>query len=187
MFFVAFVAMILLMLDFLSALDAGVLVCDGAMGTMLYSKGIFISRCFDELNLSRPQLVREVHGEYVKAGVNIIETNTFGANRAKLMSHGLAEQMREINVQGARIAREAAGSEVFVGGAIGPLGIRIEPWGKMSIEEARAIFRDQARALIDGGIDLFILETLFDLNEVYAAISGVRDVSALPIIAQMSV
>ena len=96
------------MSDFLSALENRVLVCDGAMGTMLYSKGIFISRCFDELNLSNPQLVREVHADYIKAGVDIIETNTFGANRTKLMSHGLAEQMREINIQGARIAREAA-------------------------------------------------------------------------------
>ena len=102
--------------DFLSALENRVLVCDGAMGTMLYSKGIFISRCFDELNLSNPQLVREVHADYIKAGVDIIETNTFGANRTKLMSHGLAEQTREINVQGARIAREAADA--------GPQGLR---------------------------------------------------------------
>src|SRR6185436_13945500 len=99
-----------LMTDFLAALESRVLVCDGAMGTMLYSKGVFISRCFDELNLSSPHLVREVHSDYVKAGVDIIETNTFGANRTKLMSHGLAEQMRDINLQGARIAREAAGT-----------------------------------------------------------------------------
>src|SRR5215510_2593430 len=119
--------------DFLSALDTRVLVCDGAMGTMLYTKGVFISRCFDELNLSNRQLVREVHTDYVKAGVDIIETNTFGANRTKLMTHGLADQLREINLQGARLAREAAGKSVFVAGAIGPLGIRIEPWGKMAI------------------------------------------------------
>src|SRR3954468_6958704 len=105
------------MIDFLSALDARVLICDGAMGTMLYSKGVFISRCFDELNLSTPQLVREVHLDYVKAGVDIIETNTFGGNRTKLMSHGLAEQTHQINTQGAHIAREAAGPDVFVGGA----------------------------------------------------------------------
>src|SRR3989441_5733204 len=180
--------MLLLMPDFLSALEAGVLVCDGAMGTMLYSKGIFISRCFDELNLSQPQLVREVHAEYVKAGVNIIETNTFGANRTKLMSHGLAEQVREINLQGARIARDAAGSnKVFVAGAIGPLGIRIEPWGKMSIDEARAIFREQAEALLEGDVDIFILETFSDLNEVLAAIQGIRDASNRPLVAQMSI
>src|SRR5437763_1895279 len=100
--------------DFFSSLDSRVLVCDGAMGTMLYSKGIFISRSFDELNLSSPQLIREVHTEYVKAGADIIETNTFGGNRTKLMTHGLAEQTRDINLKGARIAREAAGNEIFV-------------------------------------------------------------------------
>jgi methionine synthase I (cobalamin-dependent)/5,10-methylenetetrahydrofolate reductase len=173
--------------DFLSAIEDRVLVCDGAMGTMLYTKGIFISRCFDELNLSAPALVREVHADYVKAGADIVETNTFGANRTKLMTHGLAEQTREINLQGARLAREAARANAFVAGAIGPLGIRIEPWGKTSIEEARAVFRDQAQALVDGGVDLFILETFFDLNEVQAAMRGVRDVSDRPLVVQMSV
>ena len=177
--------------DFRSALEGRVLVCDGAMGTMLYSKGVFISRSFDELNLSNPKLVREVHLDYVKAGADILETNTFGGNRTKLMSHGLAEQTREINVQGARIAREAAGvasdRSVFVGGALGPLGIRIEPWGKTSIEEARVIFREQAQALLDGGVDLFVLETFFDLNEVQAAILAVRDVSDKALVVQMSV
>jgi homocysteine S-methyltransferase len=158
------------------------------MGTMLYSRGVFISRCFDELNVSNPVLVGEVHSEYVKAGVDIIESNTFGANRTKLMSHGLADQMREINLQGARIARHVAeNAKIFVAGAIGPLGIRIEPWGRMSIEEARAIFREQAQALVDGGVDLFILETFFDLNEVYAAISGVRQAANLPLVVQMSI
>src|SRR5262249_40070434 len=136
-----------LMNDFLSAVQERVLVCDGAMGTMLYSKGVFISRSFDELNVSTPDLVREVHRDYIKAGAEIIETNTFGGNRTKLMTHGLADQLREINVEGARIAREAAAGEVYVAGAIGPLGIRIEPWGKTSIDEARANFREQAQAL----------------------------------------
>ncbi len=175
------------MKGFLSELQNRVLVCDGAMGTMLYSKGVFISRCFDELNVSSPALVREVHTDYVKAGVDVIETNTFGGNRMKLMSHGLADQMRQINLQGAQIAREAAGQNVFVGGAMGPLGIRIEPWGKTSIEEARAIFREQAEALLAGGVDLFILETFSDLNEVHAAIDGVRDISDKPIVAQMTI
>ena len=171
----------------LSALEDRVLVCDGAMGTMLYSKGVFISRCFDELNISNPQLVREVHLDYINAGAQIIETNTFGANRSKLMTHGLAEQMREINIQGARIAREAAGEGVFVAGAIGPLGIRIEPWGKTSIDEAQAVFREQAQALLDSGVDAFMLETFFDLNEVFAAMRGVRQVSDRPLIVQMSI
>src|SRR5439155_26197516 len=111
----------------------------------------------------------EVHLDYVKAGVDIIETNTFGGNRTKLMSHGLVGQIREINLRGAAIAREAAGKAVFVGGAIGPLGIRIEPWGKTSVDEARAIFREQADALLAGGVDVFILETFSDLNEMQAA------------------
>src|SRR5580765_1100841 len=160
--------------DFLSALQERVLVCDGAMGTMLYSKGVFISRCFDEMNISNPDLVREVHLNYVKAGVDIVETNTFGGNRTKLMTHGLADQTREINLQGARIARQAAENNVFVAGAIGPLGIRVEPWGKTSIDEARNIFREQAQALDEGGVDVFILETFSDLNEINAAILAVR-------------
>src|SRR5262245_22876515 len=175
------------MLDFLAALQDRVLVCDGAMGTILNSKVIFISRCFDELNLSNLDLVRDVHLDYVKAGVDIIETNTFGGNRTKLMTHGLADETREINRQGARIAREAAGNNVYVGGAIGPLGIRVEPWGKTSIDEARAVFREQAEALAEGEVDVFILETFSDLNEMYAAILGVRDVSAKPLVAQMTI
>src|SRR5215467_3923946 len=173
--------------DLLSALEERVLICDGAMGTMLYTKGIFISRCFDELNLSNPELVRGVHADYVAAGADILETNTFGANRTKLMTHGLAEQTREMNLQGVRIAREVAGTDVFVAGAMGPLGIRIEPWGKMAIEEAQEVFRDQAQAFLDGGIDAFILETFSDLNEVCAAIRGVRDISNLPLIVQMTI
>ena len=175
------------MKDFLSELQDRVLVCDGAMGTMLYSKGIFISRCFDELNVSNPDLVREVHLDYVNAGVDVLETNTFGGNRMKLMSHGLAGQIHDINARGAAIAREAAAKDVFVGGAIGPLGIRIEPWGKTSIDEARAIFREQAEALLAGGVDLFILETFSDLNEIQAAINGVKDISDRPIVAQMTI
>src|SRR5262245_49666743 len=176
-----------LMVDLLSALQERVLVCDGAMGTMLYNKGVFISRCFDELNVSNPDLVRDLHLDYIKAGADIIETNTFGGNRMKLMSHGLADQARDINIQGARIARAAAAGAIYVAGAIGPLGIRIEPWGKTSIDEARTIFREQAEALLEGGVDIFLLETFSDLNEVQAAMRGVRDVSDKPLIAQMTI
>lgn len=175
------------MKDFLETLQERALVCDGAMGTMLYSRGVFINRCFDELNLSSPEMVREVHSVYVEAGADVIETNTFGANRHKLMMHALGEQLVEINVAGARIAREAAGDSVYVAGAIGPLDIRIEPWGKTSIDEARAVFRAQAEALAQGGVDLFILETFSDMNEIYAAILGVRDASDLPVVAQMTI
>ena len=171
---------------FLEELDRRVLVCDGAMGTMLYAKGIFLNRSFDELNLSQPDLVAEVHQEYVRAGADVIETNTFGANRVKLAAFGLADKVRAINVQGARLARHAARDEVYVAGAIGPLGIRIEPWGKMGVDEAEAIFRDQVAALLAGGVDLFVLETFRDLNELGAALAAVRALTDKPVVAQMT-
>jgi homocysteine S-methyltransferase len=174
------------MQGFLDTIDARVLVCDGAMGTMLYGKGIFLNRCFDELNIAQPDLVAEVHREYVRAGSDVIETNTFGANRFKLANFGLADKTRELNTQGARIARQAARDRVFVAGAIGPLGVRIEPWGRTSIGEAEDAFREQAAALVEGGVDLFMLETFRDLNELVAAVNAVRSVSALPIVAQMT-
>jgi homocysteine S-methyltransferase len=172
--------------SFLEALDRRVLVCDGAMGTMLYSRGVFINKSFDALNLSDPGLVEAVHREYATAGADILETNTFGANRIKLGSFGIADRLRAINVEGVRIARRAAGGTAFVAGAIGPLGIRIEPWGKTGVDEARAYFAEQAAALVEGGVDLFVLETFRDLNEIGAAIDAVRSLSDLPIVAQMT-
>jgi methionine synthase I (cobalamin-dependent)/5,10-methylenetetrahydrofolate reductase len=171
---------------FIDALDDRVLVCDGAMGTMLYAKGVFINKSFDALNVTQPDLVAEVHQEYVRAGADIVETNTFGANRIKLGSFGLAERLHAVNEQGAKIARHAAREVAYVAGAIGPLGIRIEPWGKTGVDEAREYFREQAQALVDGGVDLFVLETFRDLNEIGAAIDAVRSVSDLPIVAQMT-
>ena len=165
------------------------LVCDGAMGTMLYGKGIFINRCFESLNQTQPAIVVDVHNEYLKAGADVIETNTFGANRMKLRGFGLGDQVREINLAGARLARRAveqAGGEAYVAGAIGPLGVRVEPWGKTGVDEAEAMFRDQAQALFEGNVDLFILETFRDLNEIGAAIAAVRSVCDLPIVAQMT-
>ncbi len=172
--------------SFLQAIDERVLVCDGAMGTMLYGKGVFINRCFDALNLTQPDLVAEVHQEYVRAGAEVIETNTFGANRMKLRGFGLADKLHAINVQGARIARHSAREQAYVAGAIGPLGIRIEPWGKTGVDEAEGYFREQVAALVDGGVDLFILETFRDLNEISAAIRAIRSLSPLPIVAQMT-
>src|SRR5580765_1839972 len=174
------------MQGFLEALDQRVLVCDGAMGTMLYAKGIFLNRSFDELNLKEPDLVNEVHQAYVRAGADDIETNTFGANRIKLGTFGLADQVHAINLQGAKLARHAAREHAYVAGAIGPLGIRIEPWGKTGVDEAREFFREQAQALVEGGVDMFILETFRDLNEIGAAIDAVRSVCDLPIVAQMT-
>jgi homocysteine S-methyltransferase len=172
---------------FLEALDQRVLVCDGAMGTMLYAKGVFINRCFDSLNVMSPDTVTEIHQDYVRAGADVLETNTFGANRIKLRSFGLGDKVRDINVEGARITRRAARDQAYVAGAIGPLGVRIEPWGKMGTDEAEAYFREQADALAEGGVDLFILETFRDLNEMGAAIAAVRSVSELPIVAQMTI
>jgi homocysteine S-methyltransferase len=174
------------MQPFREALDQRVLACDGAMGTMLYSKGVFINKSFDALNLARPELVEEVHHEYVRAGADVIETNTFGANRIKLGSFGLADSLVSINAEGARIARRAAGERAYVAGSIGPLGIRIEPWGKTGVDEAREYFREQVAALLEGGVDLFVLETFRDLNEISAAIDAVRAMSDLPIVAQMT-
>lgn len=164
-----------------------VFVFDGAMGTRLYDKGIYINRSYDELNIAAPDLVREVHEEYVNAGADIIETNTFGAIRPKLQPYGLESRLREINIAAARLAREAAGERVFVAGAIGPLGLRIEPFGPTSFDEAKDIYREQAEALLEGGIDLFILETFSELSVIEQAIRAVRELSDLPIVAQMTI
>ncbi|RPJ69180.1 MAG: bifunctional homocysteine S-methyltransferase/methylenetetrahydrofolate reductase [Acidobacteria bacterium] len=172
---------------FIDELARRVLVCDGAMGTMLYSKGVFVNRCFESLNLSQPDLVAEIHLGYVRAGADVVETNTFGANRIKLGSFGLSEKVRAINVAGARVARHAAREQAWVAGAIGPLGIRIEPWGKTGVDEAEEYFREQAQALLDGPVDLFILETFRDLREIGAAIAAVRGLCDLPIVAQMTI
>jgi homocysteine S-methyltransferase len=174
---------------FLDALDDRVLVCDGAMGTMLYGKGVFINRCFESLNQTNPDLVVDVHSEYLRAGADVIETNTFGANRMKLRGFGLGDQVREINLAGAQLARKAVDkskNDAYVAGAIGPLGVRVEPWGKTGVDEAESMFRDQAQALLDGNVDLFILETFRDLNEIGAAIAAVRSICDLPIVAQMT-
>jgi len=171
---------------FLQELDSRVLVCDGAMGTMLYARGIFLNRSFDELNLTQSDLVAEVHQAYVRAGADVLETNTFGANRVKLGAFGLADRVHAINVHGARIARHAAREQAYVAGAIGPLGIRVEPWGKTGVDEAEEIFREQAAALLEGGVDLFVLETFRDVNEIGAAIRAVRSLCDLPIVAQMT-
>lgn len=163
--------------EFRERLLAGALVADGAMGTVLYSKGIFINRSFDELNVAMPDLVREVHAEYVKAGAEIIETNTFGASRTRLAAFGVSEKLRDINAAGVRLAREAAGKGAFVAGAIGPLGVRIEPLGATSFAEANQVFREQAEALLEAGVDLLVLETFSDLNEIREAISAARQVA----------
>ena len=164
-------------------------LCDGAMGTLLYSKGVFINRSYDELNLSQPDLIRAVHHEYLQSGAEIIETNTFGANAFRLARHSLADKVRDINKTGARLAREAVKSfDVWVAGSVGPLGTRIEPLGKTSFEEARQAFREQIEALVEGGVDLLMMETFGYLEELHQAMLAAKDVAPnLPLVVQVTI
>jgi methionine synthase I (cobalamin-dependent)/5,10-methylenetetrahydrofolate reductase len=175
--------------DFLARIKQSPVLCDGAMGTLLYAKGIFINRSYDELNLSQPDLIRGIHHEYLQAGAEIIETNTFGGNSFRLGRHSLADKVRDINRAGVRIAREAAKSfDVWVAGSVGPLGTRIEPLGKTSFQEARDAFRQQIEVLVEGGVDLLILETFGYLEEIHQAMLAARDVSgSLPLVAQVTI
>jgi methionine synthase I (cobalamin-dependent)/5,10-methylenetetrahydrofolate reductase len=174
--------------DFRTRLQRGPVLCDGAMGTMLYSKGIFINRCYDELNLSQPELVASVHQEYVKAGAEILETNTFGANSFRLARHGCQGRIVEINRVGVELARSAAGNDVMVAGSVGPLGVRIEPLGKIGLDEARAAFSQQIAALAEAGIDLLILETFGYVEELHQAILAARDAApGIPVVAQVTI
>src|SRR6201988_4216883 len=175
--------------DFLARLKQSPVLCDGAMGTLLYAKGVFINRSYDELNLSQPDLIRGIHHEYLQAGAEIIETNTFGGNSFRLARHSLADKVRDINRAGVRIARAAAKSfDVWVAGSVGPLGTRIEPLGKTSFQEARDAFRQQIEVLVEGGVDLLILETFGYLEEIHQAMLAARDVSAsLPLVAQVTI
>jgi len=175
-------------MDFIQAIaDEHVYLFDGAMGTMLYSKGVFINKCYDELNVRNPEIVLEVHRQYVKAGAEVLETNTYGANRVKLHGFGIEDELRDINMRAAEIARKAAGDSVYVAGAIGPLGIRIEPYGPTALDEAREIFREQTAALNEAGVDLFVCETFSNISEIEQAIAAVRDVCSLPVVAQMTI
>lgn len=164
-----------------------VVIFDGAMGTMLYGKGVPLNHCYDELCLSNPALVSDIHAQYVRAGAQVIETNTFGANHYKLAVHELGDKVDIINRRAVALARAEAGDAVLVAGAIGPLGRKIEPWGPTSVDEARDAFREQARALDEAGVDLFVLETFSDLNEIHQALLAVRDVSDKPVVTQMTV
>jgi homocysteine S-methyltransferase len=171
---------------FLERIAEGVVVCDGAMGTMLYARGVFINRCFDELNLSSPALVRGIHEDYLEAGADVIETNTFGAHRFKLAPHGLEKQVRKVNREGAKIAREAAQGRGLVAGSMGPLGKPLEPYGNISVDDAVAAYREQAEGLVEGGVDLFIVETLPSLDQARAALTAIGSVSELPVAVSMT-
>jgi methionine synthase / methylenetetrahydrofolate reductase(NADPH) len=175
--------------DFLARIKHSPVLCDGAMGTLLYAKGVFINRCYDELNLSQPDLIRAIHHEYLQAGAEVVETNTFGANAFRLARHSIADKVRDINRAGARLAKEAAKSfDVWVAGSVGPLGTRIEPLGKTSFEEARQAFREQIAALAEGGVDLLMMETFGYLEELHQAMLAAKDVGAkLPLIVQVTI
>jgi homocysteine S-methyltransferase len=176
------------MRDFLKALEERhILLFDGAMGTEIYRRGVFINRSYDDLCRTDPGMIREIHRAYREAGADVLETNSFGANRFQLQSYGLEEQVPEINEAAAALARAVAGSELLVAGSMGPLGVRLEPFGPTSRMEARAAFREQAAALARGGVDLFVCETFSDLNEVEEAVRGCRDASDLPVLAEMTI
>jgi methionine synthase / methylenetetrahydrofolate reductase(NADPH) len=173
---------------FRERLRSDVIVFDGGVGTYLYEKGIYINTCFDELNLANPDLVAEVHRDYIEAGADVVETNTFGASRFRLAPHGLEKKVREINLRGAEIAKRAAAGRALAAGSIGPLGVQIEPIGKLSLEEARDSFKEQAAGLLEGGVDLIVLETFTMVNELVQAVRAVRDLDAkIPILAQVTV
>ena len=175
--------------------DGGRVLCDGAMGTMLYSNGVFINRCYDELNVSQPETVRAVHQQYLQAGAEVIETNTFGANSFRLEHFGLGDKVREFNLAGAKIARqtveamlEKQGSEAFVAGAVGSLGVRLQPVGNVTLEQARAAFADQIKALAEGVVDLLIGETMMSIDEAEQVVLAARDVAPqLKVVIMMTV
>ena len=167
--------------------DGRVHVVDGAMGTMLYDKGVFLNACFDELVVKAPDVVSEVHAAYADAGAELIETNTFGANPIKLMQYGLADETEALNAAAARLARRAVGTNCTILGAIGPLGVRIEPFGALGRDEAEAAFGRQVAGLLAGGVDGFCLETFSDIAELEAAIRAARARSDLAIIAQVTI
>ncbi|TMD42871.1 MAG: bifunctional homocysteine S-methyltransferase/methylenetetrahydrofolate reductase [Chloroflexi bacterium] len=174
---------------FLQRLRRGALLGDGAMGTQLHARGVGFERSFDELNLTQPQLIEEIHRAYISAGAELIETNTFGANRIKLARHGLEAQVRDINFKAVKLAREAreiSGEPIFVAGAVGPIGQQLEPIGRITIAKATAAFEEQIAALLEGGADLLVLETFTNLPELLAAVLAARRTSDLPIVAQMT-
>ncbi|HYT33435.1 MAG TPA: bifunctional homocysteine S-methyltransferase/methylenetetrahydrofolate reductase [Ktedonobacteraceae bacterium] len=174
---------------FLQQLQQHTLLCDGAMGSLLYARGVKYEQCFDELNLTQPELIQGIHSEYINAGAHIIETNTFGANRTKLEAFNLGERVREINMRAVRLAREAreiSGQPVFVAGAVGPSGRPLQAPDEQRLNELRSIFREQINALLEGGADLLILETFSSLAELRQAVLAAQEVGGLPIVAQMS-
>jgi len=165
----------------------GVVIGDGAMGTMLYSKGVFVNTCFDELNLTNAGLVKEIHQQYVAAGVDFIETNTFGANEFKLARFGLADKVEQINAAAVKIAKECAGDKALIAGAVGPLGIDIAQGSRVSEKEIINAFANQVKALSEAGADFILFETFGNLKEILLAIKAGSEICELPAVAQMTI
>ncbi len=173
----------------LSLLQSTTLLSDGAMGTMLHTRGVSFEKCFDELNLTNPDAVGNIHREYIEAGADIVQTNTFGANRFKLGKHGLEGKLIDINRSGVELARRvvaASKKNVLIAGDVGPLGVRIAPFGRVQPEEARAAFAEQIAVLVEAGADLLIIETFSDLYEIREAIRAAKATVSLPVIASMT-
>ncbi|MFW6198746.1 MAG: bifunctional homocysteine S-methyltransferase/methylenetetrahydrofolate reductase, partial [Acidobacteriota bacterium] len=168
--------------DFRERLGQGVLLCDGAMGTYLHRRGVPMDRSFPEQTLVNPGLVESVHREYVDAGAELLKTNTYGAHRLQLERHGLADDVRKINIHGARLARQAGAGRCYIAGCVGPLGKAMEPIGSLTREEAGEVFREQIEALVEGGVDLVLVETISDLAEFDVALAVARSVSDLPVV-----
>lgn len=175
------------MVSFTDYIKEHLVLLDGAMGSLIYQKGVFIDKCYDELNLSRPDLIRSIHEEYISAGARVIETNTYGANRFKLKSHNLADQIEQINAAGVNLALEAAAGKAYVAGSMGPPGVEIEPWGETTLETVFEVYTEQADMLHRSGVHLYILETFQDIRAMEQAIKAIRSVSALPVVAMMTV
>jgi methionine synthase I (cobalamin-dependent)/5,10-methylenetetrahydrofolate reductase len=175
------------MISFEEFLKENLVLLDGAMGSLIYERGVFIDKCYDELNLSRPDLIQTIHEDYITAGANVIESNTYGANRFKLRSHNLLDRMEAINRKGVELARKAAGETVYVAGSMGPSGVEVEPWGDTTLQEVFEAYAEQAGYLQAEGVDLFILETFQDIREMEQAVKAIRSVSDLPVAAMMTV
>ncbi len=175
------------MIPFNEYIKENLVLLDGAMGSLIYEKGVFIDKCYDELNLSRPDLITSIHEEYIRSGARVIETNTYGANHFKLKSHNLLEQMEHINRRGVELARVAAGENIYVAGSMGPVGEEIEPWGEITLDQVFDAYKEQASYLNQAGVDLFILETIQDIREMEQAIKAIKSVTDLPVVAMMTV
>lgn len=172
--------------NFLSLLHKGTVIFDGAMGTMLQMKGLTGGDCPELWNRERPEIIKEIHRLYFQAGCQVVETNTFGANAIKLRSYDLEDQVHELNLVGARLARESAPDCGLVAASIGPTGKFLEPLGNITRERMYEVFKEQVEALVEGGVDIICIETMMDLEEIKLAVRAAKETCSLPVIASMT-